>query len=149
MSTQHFFVALPKQCILPSKKLFLVLQTFVKEPSYVKATFLCRFAKIVHTPSKKLLFVSKTFVKAPSYVNATFLCRVVKKNRLITMRPQPNYLTLVLIQLILLNFDQKIGLSKHYYMSTQHFFVALPKQVNYNEITTQLFDFGADPACST
>ena len=100
---------------------------FVKAPSYVNATFFCRFAKIVQTPSKKLLFVSKTFVKAPSYVNATFLCRVVKKNRLITMRPQPNYLTLVQTQLILLNFDQKIGLSKHYYMSTQHFFVALPK----------------------
>ena len=99
----------------------------IKAPSYVNATFFCRFAKIVQTPSKKLLFVSKTFVKAPSYVNATFLCRVVKKNRLITMRPQPNYLTLVLTQLILLNFDQKIGLSKHYYMSTQNFFVALPK----------------------
>ena len=48
-----------------------------------------------------------TFVKAPSYVNATLLCRVSKKNWVNLMRSQLNYLTLVLTQLVLLNFDQK------------------------------------------
>ena len=91
MSTRHFFVALPKQCIPPSKKLLLVVWTFVQSATIGQRDIsLSRCQNNVYPPQRNFSLSCGLLFKEPSSVNATFLCRVANHNRGAFVSNAPN-----------------------------------------------------------